>query len=164
VADRLERFRADLRAELTPWQHSVIFRIGSLTQPFCSRLVYRLGRQPWILEQNYEVLRQFQNFCRDRGYDFSVVFNHTIDSLSDWRSAPFAVDDVDRPLRAFCECSGIPAIDMREEFKKEGNWEQYINQHESHYSARGMRKTALAIYQKLLKPELVIRQARGTAK
>jgi len=156
VADRLERLRHDLRAELGPWRHSVIFRIGSLTQPFCSRLVYRLGRQPWVLEQNYEVLRQFQSFCRDRGYQFDVVFNHTLDSLSSgWRTALFAAGDVDRPLSAFCERSGIPAVDMREEFKKDGDWEQFINVHESHYSARGMRKAALAIYEHLIRPELV---------
>jgi len=156
VAERVERFRNNLRAELGPWRHSVIFRIVSLTSPVGSRLVYRLGRQPWVLEQNYEVLRQFQRFCRDHGYRFGVVFQHTTDSLAHgWRAVFYPRDDVHRPLSAFCERSGIPFVDMRREFLKAGNWEQFIIMHDGHCNARGAHKTAEAINQQLIRPELV---------
>jgi hypothetical protein len=156
VAERIERFRNDLRAELGPCRHSVIFRILSLTNPFSSRLVYRLGQQPWVLEQNYEVLRQFQSFCRDHRYGFGMVFQHTTDSLaSGWRAAFYPRDDVHRPLSAFCEHSGIPSVDMRREFLEAGDWEQFILKGDGHCSAQGVRKTAEAIYQQLIRPELV---------
>jgi hypothetical protein len=156
AAERIEWFRNDLRAELGPWRHSVIFRILSLTNAFSSRLVYRLGRQPWVLEQNYEVLRQFQSFSRDHSYRFDVVFQHTTDSLaSGWRAAFYPRDDVHRSLSAFCERSGIPFVDMRREFLEAGDWERFILKGDAHCSAQGVRKTAEAIYQKLIRPQLV---------
>jgi hypothetical protein len=155
-AERITRFRNDLRAELGLWRHSVIARIISLTNPLCTRIVYRLGRQPWVLEQNFEVLRQFQGFCRDHRYRFGVVFQHTTDSLaSGWRAAFYPIDDVHRPLSAFCEHSGIPFVDMRREFLEAGDWQQFILEGDGHCSAQGVRKTAEAIYQQLTRPELV---------
>jgi hypothetical protein len=162
VTERIEWFRNDLRAELGSWRHSLIFRTLSLTTPFGSRLVYRLGRQPWVLEQNYEVLRQFQSFSRDHGYRFGVVFQHTTDSLaSGWRAAFYSRDDVHRPLSAFCEQSGIPFVDMRREFLEAGDWEQFILKGDGHCSAQGVRKTAEAIYQQLIRPELVRQDGPG---
>jgi len=155
VAERIERFRNDLRAELGPWRHSVIARIVYLTNPLSSRMVYRLGRQPWVLDQNYAVLRQFQGFCRDHRYHFGVLFQHTTDSLaSGWRAVFYPRDDVHRPLSAFCERSGIPFVDMRREFLEAGDWEPFILKGDAHYSVQGVRKTAEAIYQQLIRPEL----------
>jgi hypothetical protein len=163
VPDRLDRLRNDLKAELGPLRHSLIFRIVSLTGPFSSRLVYRLGRKPWVLDANYEVLRQFESFCRDHGYQFDVVFQHTIDSLaSGWRAVLYTRDDVDRSLTQFCERSGIPFVDMREEFKKAGDWQQFIIMNEAHYNARGMRKTAEEIYRQLIRPRLARESPAGT--
>ena len=156
VAERINRFRNDLQTELGPWRHSLVARIVYLSNPLSSRLVYRLGRQPWVLDQNYEILGQFQSFCRDHKYRFGAVFQHTTDSLaSGWRAICYPSQDVHGPLRAFCERSGIPFVDIRKEFLKAGNWEQFILNGDAHYSAPGIRKSAEAIYQQLVRPELV---------
>ncbi len=161
MAERIERFRNELRAELGPWPHSEIFRIVSLTKPFGSRMVYRLGRQPWVLEQNYEVLRQFQRFARNQGYRFGVVFQHTADSLdSGLRAALYPREDVHRPLSAFCERAGIPFVDMRLEFLEAGDWERFIIKGDGHCTVEGVRKTAEAIYRQLIRPELVCQDRR----
>jgi hypothetical protein len=156
VAERIERFRHDLRAELGPWRHSLIARIVYQTSPATTRTVYRLGRQPWVLEQNFQVLRQFQNFCRQQKYRFGVVFQHTTDSLSSgWRAALYPTDDVQRRLTAYCEESGIPFADMRVEFKKGGDWQKFIIKQDGHCSVLGVRKTAEVIYRQFIRHELV---------
>jgi hypothetical protein len=156
VAGQIERFRNDLQAELGLGRHSVIYRVVSLIKPAGTRLVYRLGRQPWVLERNYEVLRQFQGFCRDHDYGFGVVFQHTTDSLSSgWQAVLYPRDEVHGPLNAFCERSGIPFVDMRQEFSKTGDWAQFILSGDGHCNARGARRTAEAIYEHLVRPELV---------
>jgi hypothetical protein len=155
-AKRIEQFREDLRAELGPWRHSVIARRVFLTNPSGTRLIYRIGRQAWILEQNFDVLLQFESFCQHHGYRFGVVFQHTAESLgSGWRAALYRTDDVHRPLNEFCVRSRIPHVDMRREFLKAGDWEQFIYKGEGHCSPVGVRKTAEAIYQQLIRPVLV---------
>jgi hypothetical protein len=156
VADRLERFRNDLRAELGPLRHSLIFRMISLSHPFINRLVYRIGRQPWILQRNDEVLRAFQRFCQDHGYQFSVAFQHSTDSLSrGWRSVVYPADDVHRPLSAFCERSGIPFLDLRSDLLSGDDWDKLFRREDGHYNAPGAHRTAEAIYKHLVRPELV---------
>ena len=99
VPQHVDRFRHDLKAELGPLRHSLIFRLASLTGPFGTRLVYRIGGEPWILEQNYDVLRRFQNFCKDQKYQFELVFQHTTDSLSrGWRRSLFRLNVFTAPL------------------------------------------------------------------
>jgi hypothetical protein len=156
VPEHLERFRHDLKAELGLWQHSLIARFVYLTGPFSTRMVYRLGGQPWVLEQNFEVLRQFQRLCRQRACRFAVVFQHTTDSLaSGWRAALYPSDNVQRRLSAFCTEAGIPSIDMRVEFHAAGDWTPFIIPKDAHCSALGVRKTAEAMYRDLIRPELV---------
>jgi hypothetical protein len=156
VPERIERFRNELRAELGPWRHTLMARSLHLSRPFNSRLVYRLGRHPWILEQNYEAFRRLQGFCRGHKYRFGVVFLHTTDSLaSGWRAAFYPTEDVHRPLSAFCERSRIPFVDMRQEFLEAGDWKRFIISGDGHYTAQGARKTAEAVYQQLIRPELV---------
>jgi hypothetical protein len=161
VAEQVERFRNDLNGELGPWRHSLIGRSIFLTKPLGSRLVYRLGRQPWVLERNYEVLRQFQKFCRDQGYQFSVVFNHSNDGLASWRAVLYPSQDVHRPLNAFCETSGIRFLDMRREFLGDGDWQRFIIKGEGHCTAEGVLKTAESMYRELIRPELVGQESPG---
>ena len=50
---------------------------------------------------------------------------------------------------------------MRREFLEAGDWERFILKGDAHCSAEGVRKTAEAIYNQLVRPELV-RQDRPT--
>ena len=156
VAERIERFRNDLRAELGPCRHSMIFRILSLTNPFSSRLVYQLERQPWVLGQNYELLRQFQGFCSDHKYRFGVVFQHTTDSLaSGWRAAFYPRDDVHHPLARSANAPESRSWTCAASSSRPVIGSDSSSRGDAHCSAQGVRKTAEAIYQQLIRPQLV---------
>ena len=155
LPDRIERFRGELRSELGLWRYSMIARVLSLTTPSASRMVYRIGSRPWVLERNFEVIREFKRYCDERGIKFGIVFQHTTDSLSGgWRAALYNSDVVHQPLTDFCERSGIPSVDMRSEFQRDEDWTKFILVGDSHCSAKGVRRTAEAIYRDLVKPNM----------
>jgi hypothetical protein len=156
VPEQIERFRRVFMSDLDPWRHSLIARVMTLTSPFGCRLYYRIGRQPWVLEKNYEVIRQFQEFSHEHSYRFAVVFQHTTDSLqAGLKAALYRSDEVHRPLSAFCEQADIPFVDMRREFLAAGDWRQYIFKGDAHCSVKGVRKMAEAMYEHLIRPELL---------
>ena len=164
VPERVSRFQNDLRAELGPLRHSLIFRLASLTTAYGSLLVYRMGAKPWVLEHNFKVLEQFQSFCRDHSYRFDVVFQHTNDSLSAWRHNFYQTDTVHRPLTEFCDRSGISVLDTRQTLMEDDNWQKYIIKGDGHYTAAGALKVAETLYRQLIRPELVHEPSSGLKK
>ncbi len=164
VPERVSRFRNELRAQLGPLRHSLIFRLASLTTAYGNLLVYRIGAQPWVLEQNLKVLEQFQSFCRDHSYRFDVVFEHTTDSLSDWRNKLYRTEDVYRPLEELCNRAGISALDMRQKLIEDDDWQKYIIKGDGHYTAVGALKVAETVYRQLIRPEIVHEPSPGRKK
>ena len=164
VPERVSRFRNELRAELGPLRHSLIFRLASLTSAYGSLVVYRMGAKPWVLEHNFKVLEQFQSFCRDHRYRFDVVFQHTNDSLSVWRNNFYHTENVHRPLTEFCDRSGISVLDMRQKLVEDDNWQKYIIKGDGHYTAAGALKVAETLYRQLIRPEIVHELSPGPRK
>ena len=166
VDELVERFRHDLRAELGPWRHSVIARTLFLTGPSSTRLLYRLGRQSWVLEQNNNDSRPVcQLLPSSGGVGTASCFSTRSTAWPRVGARPFT------PVRmfsvrssAFCERAEIPFVDMRSEFLAEGDWEPFILKGDAHCSALGVRKTAEAIYQQLIRPELVRDDVRLTSR
>jgi hypothetical protein len=158
VPEQIAKFRTAIRTTLGPWRHSILGRIAALTTPMGTRIYYQIAQQPWVIERNEQVLDQVRDYCRQHDYRFGVVFQHTRDSLNTgtFARAFYQNAAVHDALDRHCEQAGIDFIDIRAVFHAAGDWQSLIHERpDSHFNARGTHKTAEAIYQRMIRPELL---------
>lgn len=151
----LAQYREDLKSSLGLTRFSIIGRIVALSTPGAGRLVSKLASRSDYLERTERWLATFRDDCKAAGYRYSIVLQHTKDSVVDgWRNYLYTGRAITRKLDAFCDRESIPRVEMLDIFRDGRPWQDYIYPSDGHPKPLGARKTAEAIYNKLLSETL----------